>query len=181
VDILTPLAKYYSAETCFKVASDAIQIHGGNGYTVEYPVERYLRDARITSIYEGTSQIQIDWVIVRILRGGLNQIFEDGANQKLNNDELKPLLELAGEANKHLAEATEFVYSKEPEYWDQVARKVVDMAIDVFISYEFIKQAEKLTGKSDKKTKVAKKFIHDMLPRIEMNKKYVMSGNILEW
>lgn len=52
------MAKLYAAETAMWVTTKAIQIHGGNGYTADYPVERYFRDAKITEIYEGTSEIQ---------------------------------------------------------------------------------------------------------------------------
>lgn len=52
------MAKYFAAEACNRVAYKAIQIHGGYGYISEYKVERFYRDARITSIYEGTSQVQ---------------------------------------------------------------------------------------------------------------------------
>ena len=47
-----------SSEYCNQIAYDAIQVHGGTGYMKDFPVERLYRDARITSIYEGTSQIQ---------------------------------------------------------------------------------------------------------------------------
>jgi alkylation response protein AidB-like acyl-CoA dehydrogenase len=52
------MAKVYAAETAMWVTTKAIQIHGGYGYTTDYPVERYFRDAKITEIYEGTSEIQ---------------------------------------------------------------------------------------------------------------------------
>ncbi len=52
------MAKVYASETAMWAATEAIQIHGGNGYTKDYPVERYFRDAKITEIYEGTSEIQ---------------------------------------------------------------------------------------------------------------------------
>ncbi len=52
------MAKVYASETAMWAATDAIQIHGGNGYTKDYPVERHFRDAKITEIYEGTSEIQ---------------------------------------------------------------------------------------------------------------------------
>jgi butyryl-CoA dehydrogenase len=52
------MAKYFAAETAMKVTTDAIQVHGGYGYTRDYHVERYFRDAKITQLYEGTSQIQ---------------------------------------------------------------------------------------------------------------------------
>ncbi|MBT3317780.1 acyl-CoA dehydrogenase [bacterium] len=52
------MAKLYASEAANYIADEAIQIHGGNGYSKEFPVERYFRDARITSIYEGTSEAQ---------------------------------------------------------------------------------------------------------------------------
>lgn len=62
------MAKLYSSKTAMKVASDAIQVHGGNGYVKEYHVERMLRDAKITEIYEGTSEIQQIVISRTILR-----------------------------------------------------------------------------------------------------------------
>ena len=55
---LGAMSKMYSSEVCVKVSTEAIQIHGGNGYSRHYNVEKYYRDARITTIYEGTSEIQ---------------------------------------------------------------------------------------------------------------------------
>ncbi len=52
------MAKLFAAETAMWVTTKAIQIHGGNGYTTDFPVERYFRDAKVTEIYEGTSEIQ---------------------------------------------------------------------------------------------------------------------------
>jgi alkylation response protein AidB-like acyl-CoA dehydrogenase len=177
VDILTPLAKYYAAEVCIAMANNAVQIHGGSGYTREYPVERYLRDARITSIYEGTSQIQVVWAIVRILRGGMEEMLQKLAQQKLTNKDLLPLMDKAKAGHKTLNQAIEFVKSQEPEYWDLVARKIVDMAIDVYLSYEFVRQAEIAHKRGQNiKTKVARRFINTMLPRVEMNLKYAISG-----
>jgi alkylation response protein AidB-like acyl-CoA dehydrogenase len=58
VDKLSAMAKVYSADVAMKVTTDAVQILGGYGYTKEYPVERMMRDAKATQIYEGTNQIQ---------------------------------------------------------------------------------------------------------------------------
>ena len=52
------MAKLRASETAVDVANEAVQIHGGYGYTTDFPVERFYRDAKITTIYEGTSQIQ---------------------------------------------------------------------------------------------------------------------------
>jgi len=63
------MAKLFASETAMKATTDAIQVHGGYGYIKDYQVERYFRDAKITQIYEGTSQIQ-KLVIARSLLGG---------------------------------------------------------------------------------------------------------------
>src|SRR5205085_6605154 len=62
------MAKCFAGDTAMKVTTDAVQVFGGYGYTREYPVERFMRDAKITQIYEGTNQIQ-RVVIARDLLG----------------------------------------------------------------------------------------------------------------
>jgi len=62
------VAKYFASEAAVDVTNEAVQIHGGYGYTSEFPVERFYRDARVTTIYEGTSQIQQN-IIARDLLG----------------------------------------------------------------------------------------------------------------
>jgi alkylation response protein AidB-like acyl-CoA dehydrogenase len=62
------VAKYYSSEVSVRAANAAVQVHGGYGYVDEYPVGKYLRDARVTTLYEGTSQIQ-KLIIGRALTG----------------------------------------------------------------------------------------------------------------
>jgi alkylation response protein AidB-like acyl-CoA dehydrogenase len=57
-DMSGAMAKYYAAEMAMKVATEAVQVHGGYGFVKEYHVERLMRDAKITQIYEGTSEIQ---------------------------------------------------------------------------------------------------------------------------
>lgn len=168
-DILTPLAKYYAAELSIQVASDAVQIHGGSGYTREYPVERYLRDARITSIYEGTSQIQIDAALVRILRGGLDGVLDELSRQPLSNQELQPLLEKARQAHAVFKQAIEAINQRDSDWWDLVARRVADMTIDVYISYQLLRQAEKAGDHLPVKTRVARRFVHLALERVRMN------------
>jgi alkylation response protein AidB-like acyl-CoA dehydrogenase len=64
----TSVAKLYATEAAVRCANTAIQVHGGSGYVDDYPVERYLRDVRVTTLYEGTSQIQT-LIIGRALTG----------------------------------------------------------------------------------------------------------------
>ena len=62
------MAKYFASEVAVRAANAAVQVHGGYGYVDEYPVGKYLRDARVTTLYEGTSQIQ-KLIIGRALTG----------------------------------------------------------------------------------------------------------------
>jgi hypothetical protein len=62
------MAKLFSSEAAHRVCHKAVQIHGGYGYTEDFPVERYARDQRITEIYEGTSEMQ-RWAIARQVLG----------------------------------------------------------------------------------------------------------------
>ena len=62
------MAKLFASETAMKTATKAVQIHGGYGYSKEYPVERNFRDAKITEIYEGTSEIQRLVIATNLLR-----------------------------------------------------------------------------------------------------------------
>jgi alkylation response protein AidB-like acyl-CoA dehydrogenase len=57
-EIASSKAKYFASEVAVRVANQAIQVHGGYGFIDEYPVGKYLRDARVLTLYEGTSQIQ---------------------------------------------------------------------------------------------------------------------------
>ena len=87
IEFLVPLVKFFAAETAEKVSRDALQIHGGNGYLRGVAVERLVRDARITSIYEGTSQLQIASVVRKTATGVLEnfekQIFAGRENSEL--------------------------------------------------------------------------------------------------
>lgn len=74
--LLTPLAKYYSSEMSMRVSNAAMAVLGGSGYMKDYPVERHLRDSRITTIYEGTSQLQVVAAAPAVLGGTLKDIVE---------------------------------------------------------------------------------------------------------
>ncbi|HXH18710.1 MAG TPA: acyl-CoA dehydrogenase family protein, partial [Chitinophagales bacterium] len=63
------MAKYYASEIAVKVATDAVQIHGGYGYTKDFPVEKYYRDSKLCTIGEGTSEIQKVVIAREVLKG----------------------------------------------------------------------------------------------------------------
>ncbi len=92
-DFLTPLAKFTATEMANKTAYDAVQIHGGCGFMKDFKVERLSRDARITNIYEGTTQLQVVAALPRITSG----LFRDMVNELLSVDGLtdQPVSEIS--------------------------------------------------------------------------------------
>jgi len=65
---LSAMAKVFASDTAMKVTTDAVQLLGGYGYMTEYPVEKMMRDAKITQIYEGTNQIQRNVIGSQLVR-----------------------------------------------------------------------------------------------------------------
>lgn len=175
-DLLTPLVKYYAAEASIQVTHLAIQVHGGNGFMKDYPVERLYRDARITSIYEGTSQIQIDWAILRLVRGELGRLLEPFESFSAGDAELDGAAKRLRETRTLVDEALEFARSQGAEYRDLMARRVVDLALDHYLGWLLLKQGAQVASKK----KTALRFLADALPRMRMNHEVAMSGRSLE-
>jgi (2S)-methylsuccinyl-CoA dehydrogenase len=69
-DLEAGMAKLFAARVAWAAADNAVQIHGGNGFALEYPVSRLLCDARILSIFEGTAEIQAQVIARRLVEGG---------------------------------------------------------------------------------------------------------------
>lgn len=142
-DAFTPLAKGLGSEYCNQNAYDCIQIHGGSGFMKDYACERIYRDARITSIYEGTTQLQVVAAIRYVTTGGyLNQIraYENGEIA----DAYQPLKEKLVEMTNAYAAAVEKVTAyKNPAYTDFMARRMVEMAGYIIMSYLLIIDASR--------------------------------------
>jgi len=66
---ISAMAKYYASEVCVRVSNDAVQIHGGYGYTKDFPVEKFYRDSKLCTIGEGTSEIQKLVISREVLKG----------------------------------------------------------------------------------------------------------------
>lgn len=162
-DIYTPLVKGMASEYCNQNAYDAIQVHGGSGFMKDYPVERIYRDARITSIYEGTTQLQVVAAIRGVTTGGyLARIRE---YEKMA---IKPELEqyrriLIGLTEEYAESVEKVVAAKDNEFIDFHARRLVEMAANIIMSYllildanrdiEFLKSAKAFN-------KIARQVVH---------------------
>ncbi len=138
--MLTPMSKYYCSEMCNRVAYDSIQVLGGSGYMRDYACERHVRDARITTIYEGTSQLQIV-AAVRGVCSGTAEKFITELSQEQFQPEVKDLLDKLDEGTQLLKKSVVFVKEQSNEYMDLYGRALVDIAIDLITGYLFCSQA----------------------------------------
>lgn len=173
VILLTPLAKYYSTEMSNRVTSDAIQVLGGSGYMKDYPVERYFRDARITNIYEGTSQLQIAAALRGIISGMVERYYSECSEDE-STTRMKGLSRKLLQARGWLKEAVTYLNNKkDSQYTDLSARNLVDIATGILIGYLLIKQAQY----SARKKIVAKRFITRLLPQVKMHYHHIVSGD----
>jgi len=134
-DGFTPLLKLFSSEYCNQIAYDAIQIHGGTGFMKDFPVERIYRDARITSIYEGTSQLQVVAAIKNIGNGLFQKVLADFSTRKIKPDLdfLKNILvKMTDQFSKSVEKVNEH---NDVELYDFHSRRLVEMAGNVVIGY----------------------------------------------
>ena len=140
-DSLTPLAKGMNSEYCNQNTYDAIQIHGGSGFMMDYPIQRYYRDARITSIYEGTTQLQVVAAIRYVTNGSyLAQARE--FEQAEVSEAMKPLVARAKAMADKLEKATARVKEAgDAAFHDICARHLVEMAADVIMLHLLIHNA----------------------------------------
>ncbi len=154
-DACTPLAKGLTSEYCNQNAYDCIQIHGGSGFMKDYACERVYRDARITSIYEGTTQLQVVAAIRHVMTGTYAQLVEGYQQlpvapaleaQKAQLDEMFAKYQQAVEAVKAV---------NEPEYTDFMARHLVEMAGDCVMGYLLVTDASRNLDSEDATVKAA--------------------------
>jgi alkylation response protein AidB-like acyl-CoA dehydrogenase len=170
---LTAMAKYYSSEASIRVTSDAIQVLGGSGYMKDYPAERHYRDARITSIYEGTSQLQIDAAVRPVVSGAVDRWLQ-GMGEKLSGQKAKALSRKVVRGREMLGKAVDAVNrKKDHQYTALRARNLVDMATDLTVGSLLLKQAEV----SRRKRTIAKRFIDRMMPQLKMNLSVTVGGD----
>jgi len=171
--MLTPMSKYYCSEMCNRAANTAIQVLGGSGYMKDYAAERYLRDARITNIYEGTSQLQVVAAVRGVTSGGLDTWAENYEKKTYNDPVLDDLKAKLIEARQLVVEVVQFVKSKGTSYLDLSGRRLVDSAISIIIGHLMLAQG----AKNERKKRVARRFISREMPTIRMNHVQVLAGD----
>ncbi len=154
-DACTPLAKGLTSEYCNQNAYDSIQIHGGSGFMKDYACERVYRDARITSIYEGTTQLQVVAAIRHVLTGTYAQLVE-GYQQMEVAPELMPQKKMLDVMFAKYQDAVEAVKAvNETDYTDFMARRLVEMAGDCVMGYLLVTDASRNLASEDATVKEA--------------------------
>ncbi len=191
--MLTPMTKYLSSEMCNRVTYNSIQILGGSGFMRDYPCERLARDARITTIYEGTSQLQVVAAVRGVCSGTCEKYLAELAEQRYE-PQVQDLLAILKDNTELLLKTVVYVKEKGVEYMDLHGRELVDTAIAIICGYLFCGQAsgkvdiDVETPKSDdgqtkmsmkkRKELVARRYITKNALLIKSLIESVMSGNV---
>ncbi|MGB2986005.1 MAG: acyl-CoA dehydrogenase family protein, partial [Phycisphaerae bacterium] len=195
--MLTPMSKYYASEMCVRVANDALQVLGGSGYMTDYPVERHLRDARITTIYEGTSQMQIIAAVRGVCSGTFEKHIDAFEQHEYLDKSLHELKQKLVEGKELVLKGVAFVKEKGVDYMDLYGRKLVDAAAVVLIGHLLLQQASAESGRHARplrpsphegtgceqpvapmhKQLVARRYIETNLPTIRRDMTLLCSGD----
>ena len=140
-DAFTPLAKGMNSEYANQNAYDTIQIHGGSGFIMEYKSQRLYRDARIFSIYEGTTQLQVVAAVRYISNGTYLGIIKEMLEKEVA-EELKPLKVRVGKMVELYEKAVAYVKEADnQEMHDFLARRLYNMTCDIIMSLLILEDA----------------------------------------
>ena len=140
-DAFTPLAKGMNSEYANQNTYDAIQVHGGSGFIMEYKCQRLYRDARIFSIYEGTTQLQVVAAIRYITNGTYLGIIKEMLEKEVA-EELQPLKVRVVEMVQLYKQALEYVKeAQDQEVQDFLARRLYNMTGDIVMSLLILEDA----------------------------------------
>ena len=188
--MLTPMSKYLCSEMCNRVAYDSIQVLGGSGFMRDYACERHARDARITTIYEGTSQLQVVAAVRGVCSGTAEKFLGELAGREYS-PQMKDLLDKLVEGIELMKASIAFIKENGNEYMDLYGRAIVDIAIDLIIGYLFCGQGSSKVdmevavagGNGDmipmreRKAKLARRFVTKNSLKIEALAKLIQAGD----
>ncbi len=172
--VLTPMCKAFATEIANSVSYDAIQIHGGTGFMRDFNVERHYRDARITNIYEGTTQLQVVAAIGGVIQRDNDTRIKELAAIPLTG-KLERLRDQVMKLHQRQLQAVTFVAEKkDPAYHDLMARSLVEMETMVFVSLLLLRDA----SKCEKRVALAERYVLDSLTAFEQRFLRVMSNDL---
>ena len=169
---LTPVAKYWLSEMCNRVTYEAISVLGGSGYMKDYPLEQLYRDARITSIYEGTSQLQVVAAVRGVTSGTAEKRFA-GLQEVAPPEGFADLAARVKHLREGLADAVNYAKQQPADYLDLCARPLVDTAIDIYLAYLWMEMARH----SPAKAVSARRFVGRAIMRCERLIEQITSGD----
>ncbi|MBI5445971.1 MAG: acyl-CoA dehydrogenase family protein [Deltaproteobacteria bacterium] len=172
--VLTPLSKAFCAEMANQVAYDGLQVHGGTGYMKDFNAERLARDARITNIYEGTTQLQhvaaVGGVVQRILEPLMTEVSHLPFQGKLRR--LASAVDVAREKlNRAVADVEG---RKDAEYFGLMSRRLCQMETVVFVGYLLLRDALA----DGRREALAERFILEGVRQVEADFAAVVSGDL---
>ena len=171
VALLTPVAKYILSESANKIAYDALQIHGGTGYMKEFMVERLVRDARITNIYEGTSQLQIVAAAGGVINDVLVEYFNEWEKKEYKGS-LSHLLNNLREIRGLYYESLKYVKDKKDVNLQEVASKdLVELYTYIYVGFLLLNEA----NSDQRKVFTARRYILDALTKARKNAEAIKS------
>jgi len=172
-DAFTPMGKGMTTEYANQNAYDAIQIHGGSGFMKDYACERIYRDARITNIYEGTTQLQVVAAIRHVTTGTyLSRIREyEAINYKPELGDLKKKLMAMTETYEKLVAMV--LDTKDNEYLDFQARRLVEASAHCIFGYLLLQDA----NQDESFRRSAEVYIHYGEAEVEKIEKFIRSFN----
>ena len=171
-NLLTPMTKYVLTESANRITYDALQIHGGTGYMQEFRIERLARDARITNIYEGTSQMQIVAAAGNVLNDIMREHFdaketkEYGGGLTTLANRLKEIRQLYYESLKYVTD------KKNVGFQDVAAKDLVELYSYLVIGYLVLDEAER----NSRKVFIANRYILSALANARNNTESIKSG-----
>ena len=169
--LLTPIIKARAAESANRISYDALQIHGGVGYTKDFDVERYTRDARITNIYEGTTQLQVVAAIGGVMTGVADD-FLDELEKAHDFSAVSDLADRAGGLRQALNTAVGVVKEERDHVFQEFhAARLVEMATDALMA--LLLCADSLHSK--RKQTVANVFLQGAHRRTRANLAFIQS------
>ncbi|MCR4774720.1 MAG: acyl-CoA dehydrogenase family protein [Prevotella sp.] len=171
-DAFTPLAKGMNSEYANQNAYDAVSIHGGSGFIMEYKSQRLMRDARIFSIYEGTTQLQVVAAVRYITNGTYLGIMKEMLQNEVA-EALKPLRARVEKMVEKYEAAIEYVKAAEnQEMHDFLARRLYDMTGDIIMSLLILDDA---TNAPEMFTKSANVYVRMAEEEVLGHSAYVMN------
>ncbi len=170
-NLLTPLCKYILTESANKIAYDSLQIHGGTGYMKEFKVERFARDARITNIYEGTSQLQIVACTGGVI-GDILKDFFDAHEKKIYPGGLEKLSNVLNEIREIYYDCLKYITDKKDVTFQEVAAKdLVELYGYIYVGYLMLEEAML----DDRKKFIANRYIISSLSNAKRNAENIKS------